>query len=289
VLIAPTERAGLLRGVRRLIVIPHSALAYLPFAALRNSATGRYLIEDYSMVNFPSAASLVTLRRTAPAVVSSPLASRSSVFAPFPRTLPGTVREARIFRSAFHGAASHEGASATEQQLREALSTDGIVHVAGHGVMNPRNPMFSRIEMARGSGAPADDGRLEVHELLTMRIRAPLVFLSGCETGVASAWSTEFTRGEDYSTLAQGFMYAGARSVIATLWQIEDEGAAALAERFYANLKIMAAPEALATAQRELLRSSQYRRPYNWAGYTLTGVSEGASRSLKSPAVSVEQ
>ena len=103
--------------------------------------------------------------------------------------------------------------------------------------MNPRNPMFSRIEMAQGSGAPADDGRLEVHELLAMRIHAPLVFLSGCETGVASSWSTEFSSGEDYSTLAQGFMYAGAQSVIATLWRIEDEGAAALAERFYANLK----------------------------------------------------
>jgi CHAT domain-containing protein len=149
--------------------------------------------------------------------------------------------------------------------------------------------MFSRIEMAQGSGVPADDGRLEVHELLAMRIHAPLVFLSGCETGVASAWSTEFSSGEDYSTLAQGFMYAGAQSVIATLWRIEDEGAAALAERFYANLKGMAAPEALAAAQRELLGSSPYQRPYYWAGYTLTGVSESASHSLKSQTVSVQQ
>lgn len=288
-LIAPVERAGLLRGVRRIILIPHSALAYLPFAALRSGATGRFLMEDYSLVNFPSAASLTTLRTTAPAVVNSPLPSRSSVFAPFFRTLPGTVREVRTFRGAFRGAASHEGASATEQRLREALSTDGIVHIAGHGIMNPRNPMFSRIEMSRGSGVPADDGRLEVHELLSLRIRAPLVFLSGCETGVGSAWTTEFARGEDYSTLAQGFMYAGARSVIATLWQIEDEGAAALAERFYANLKVTTAPEALAAAQRELLRSSQYRRPYHWAGYTLTGVSEAASRSLRSQTASVQQ
>ena len=288
-LIAPTERAGLLWGIRRLLVIPHSALVYLPFAALRNDVSGRYLTEDYSTVSFPSAASLVTLRNNASDRVNPPLASRSSVFAPFPRSLPGTVKEARVFLSAFHGATSHENASATERQLREALSAGGIVHVAGHGVMNPRNPMFSRIEMARGSGIPTDDGRLEVHELLAMRMMAPLVFLSGCETGVASAWSTEFSSGEDYSTLAQGFMYAGAQSVIATLWRIQDEGAAALAERFYANLKTMAAPEALATAQRELLRGSSYQRPYYWAGYTLTGVSEGGSRALKSPTVSVEQ
>ena len=287
-LISPVERAGLLRGVRRLIVIPHSALGYLPFAALR-SATGRYLMEDYSIVNFPSAGSLVTLRGMQPAVVNPAFASRSSVFAPFPRTLPGTVKEARAFLGAFRGSTSREGAEATEQRLREALAADGVVHVAGHGLMNSHNPMFSRIELSRGSGNPSDDGRLEVHELLSMRIRAPLVFLSGCETGLGSAWSTEFARGEDYSTLAQGFMYAGARSVIATLWQIEDDGAAALAERFYANLKVMAAPEALAAAQRELLRGSRYRRPYYWAGYTLTGVSEGASYPLRSPAVSVQQ
>jgi CHAT domain-containing protein len=288
-LIGPVERTGLLRGVRRLVLVPHSALAYLPFAALRNGATQRYLMEDYSLVSFPSAASLVTLRRTMEAPVNFALASHPTVFAPFSRTLPGTLREAQAFREAFRTAESEEGPRATEQRLREALLSDGIVHIAGHGIMNPRNPMFSRIEMARGSGAPADDGRLEVHELLAMRIRAPLVFLSGCETGVGSAWSTEFSGGEDYSTLAQGFMYAGARSVIATLWQIEDEGAAALAERFYANVKVMAAPEALATAQRELLRSSKYGRPYDWAGYTLTGVSEGPSRSPRNQAVSVQQ
>jgi CHAT domain-containing protein len=169
------------------------------------------------------------------------------------------------------GAVIRSGRSATEARLREALSEGGIVHVATHGIMNVRNPMFSRIELAPGAPIPQDDGRLEVHELLELRIRAPLVFLSGCETGVGAAWSTQFARGEDYATLAQAFLYAGARGVMATLWRIPDDGAAAFAEEFYARLVSQPPAEALAAAQRNLLHRSTYSAPYYWAGYQLSG------------------
>jgi CHAT domain-containing protein len=137
--------------------------------------------------------------------------------------------------------------------------------------MNSRNPMFSRIELAPGVGVQSDDGRLEVHEVLALRIDARLIFLSGCETGVGVAWSTSYARGEDYATLAQAFLYAGARVVVATLWEIGDEGGAELAGRFYANLRRMAPAEALAAAQRELLRSRKYANPFYWAGYQVIG------------------
>jgi CHAT domain-containing protein len=145
------------------------------------------------------------------------------------------------------------------------------VHVATHGVMNPRNPMFSRLELARGRGDPADDGRLEVHELLGLRVNAPIVFLSGCETGVGGAWSTGFGQGEDYATLAQAFLYAGAGSVVATLWRIGDEGAAAFAERFYRHLGTLEPAEALADAQRAMLQERKYASPYYWAAYLVSG------------------
>jgi CHAT domain-containing protein len=103
-----------------------------------------------------------------------------------------------------------------------------------------------------------------------------LVFLSGCETGVGAAWSTGFARGEDYATLAQAVLYAGARNVLSTLWPIGDRGAAAFAERFYANLEQVAPPEALAAAQKDLLRDPDFGRPFHWAGYTLSG--EGGFR-----------
>jgi CHAT domain-containing protein len=91
---------------------------------------------------------------------------------------------------------------------------------------------------------------------------------------VGGSWSTQFSRGEDFATLGQAFLYAGARNVVATLWQIEDNGAAAFAEQFYANLKTMAPDEALATTQRGMLKGSQYSGPYHWAAYQVIGRGE---------------
>jgi len=274
-LVAPLERAALLQGTRRLVVVPHSALAYLPFAALRGAASRRYLIEDYAVLQLPSAAALAALRIGG--IRDSRPAPRALALAPFPAALPGSRREARAFRRALRDAESVEGAEATERRLREALASGATVHVATHGVMNPRNPMFSRIELTRGDGDPADDGRLEVHELLGLRITAPIVFLSGCETGVGGAWSTGFGQGEDYATLAQAFLYAGAGSVVATLWRIGDQGAAAFAERFYSRLGELEPAEALAEAQRAMLRDRRYASPYYWAAYLVSG--DGRSRA----------
>ena len=287
-LITPIERAGLLRGVRRVIVVPHSVLAYLPFAALQREGSGRYLVEEYSLLHVPSAAALGALRAES-SRSASPGRTEATAFAPFPRQLPGTLQEARAFRKAVDGARAEEGAGATEVHLRRALTGGGMVHIASHGVMNPRNPMFSRIELATGGTGPGDDGRLEVHELLALRIGAPLIFLSGCETGIGAAWSTQFARGEDYATLAQAFLYAGARNVTATLWRIQDEGAAVFAERFYGNLRSMAPAEALAAAQRDLLHSPRYASPYYWAGYQLSGDGEPWSETHRVAHRSVQQ
>jgi hypothetical protein len=96
--------------------------------------------------------------------------------------------------------------------------------VASHAELDPSNPLFSAIAFAPHSTALDDDGRFELHELLGMAVSSPLVFLSGCETGLGPAGSTSFARGEDYATLAQAVLYAGARNVVATLWRVEDDG-----------------------------------------------------------------
>jgi CHAT domain-containing protein len=280
------ERAGLLRGARRLIIVPHSVLAYLPFAALKREGTGHFLIEDYTLLHLPSAAALAVVRSRSP---QPPASAQAKVFAPFSVTLPGSVREARAFQRVVPGSNAREGRRATEAEFRQALAGGGMVHLATHGVMNQRNPMFSRLELARGGGGSDDDGRLEVHELLALRIEAPLVFLSGCETGVGAAWSTQFARGEDYATLGQAMLYAGARTVVATLWQIGDEGAAVFAERFYVKLRSAGPAEALAEAQRELLKGAKYSSPYYWAAYQVIGEGEPLPGPHKPAALSVQR
>ncbi len=273
-LIAPLRDGGLLDSARQLVIVPHDALAYLPFASLSDPATGRLLADDHALMLLPSATALPVLRSRVTSA-SRTTAGRQGgfVLAPFPRRLPATEREARAVVRALPNSVARVGDQATEIALRAALEDDGPVHVATHGVMNARNPMFSRIELARVTTTERldDDGRLEVHELLLMSVKAPLVFLSGCETGAGNAWSTEFVLGEDYATLAQAFLYAGARDVIATLWRIDDEGAAAFAELFYRHLSTHPPADAISAAQRDMRRHPKFSHPYYWAGYTLTG------------------
>ena len=265
-------------GFDRLVIVPHGALNYLPFAALYNATTGRHVAEDYVIQIVPSAAALPVLRRRARETTPEDEGPRPRrpqegiAFAPLPDVLPTTRDEVRTFRRAIANGRSVEGRRATEARVRSALERPQIVHIASHGVMNARHPMFSRIELSPGGDdRSANDGRLGVHELLALSIRSPLIFLSGCETALGPSWATTFSRGEDYATMAQAFLYAGASNVVATLWRIEDEGAAVFTEEFYGALGEGDPAEALATAQRAMMRHPRYRAPFYWAAYQVAG------------------
>ncbi|HEY2855585.1 MAG TPA: CHAT domain-containing protein [Gemmatimonadaceae bacterium] len=272
-LIAPAERTGALTGVSRLIISPHEALTYVPFAALQERTSGKALVERYVLTYLPSAAALPVLRERKAILQqgSRSHAPAAIALAPFTTELPATAAEARRFAARVPNGQILLGADATERALRAALASGEIVHVATHAELNLRNPMFSEIRLAPGNGGRNDDGRLEVHEIFGLRVRSELVFLSGCETGAGGAWATDFQRGEDYATLSRAFLYAGARNVIATLWPIDDAGAAELADRFYAHRGATDDAQALAEAQREMMHDPRFRAPYYWAAYQLSG------------------
>jgi CHAT domain-containing protein/tetratricopeptide (TPR) repeat protein len=271
-LIEPVLSADLLGGVRSVIVVPHGVLGYLPFVVLVNAVSGRYLVEDYDVQMLPIAAALPLLRDRHASESGSILESIGGVaFAPMSGSLPATRSEARAFRGAVRRGRAVIGNAATESRVRAALAQPSAVHLATHGKLNFRNPLFSWLEFAAGSGEPNDDGRLEVHEVLDMSISSPIVFLSGCETGVGIAASTEFASGEDYATLALAFLYAGAQNVVATLWAVEDEGAAAFTARYYSHLSDNGPTEALALAQRDMMLHERYASPYYWAAYQVAG------------------
>jgi CHAT domain-containing protein len=274
-LIAPVAAAGLLGGVRRLTIVPHGILGQAPFAALVDDKSGRYLMQDYAISMLPSAAALPVLRQqrnTRGADIVGPAVG----FAPFPDELPATKQEVAAFQASMPKATLRTGSEATELELRRALATPGMVHVATHGVLNVRNPMFSRIELARsGAFTPDDDGRLEVHELLGLGIRSDLVFLSGCETGAAQEWTDDPVRGAAELTLAQAFLSAGTANVVVTLWRIDDAGAAAFAREFYRALPHESIADAVASAQRTMATDPRYANPYYWAAYILSGAGLG--------------
>jgi CHAT domain-containing protein/tetratricopeptide (TPR) repeat protein len=279
-LIAPAENAGMLTGVRSLVIVPHGALTYLPFAALRTPNPGgasQFLVERYSIITVGSASALPALR----ARPSARLAPPAVVLAPLSRELPFTVAEANAIAHQMAHARVVTGDSATELVLRRALSSAAVVHIATHGAVNIESPMFSSLSLARpmadSDSRSENNGRLETYEVLAMEVRSRLIFLSGCETALGPAWSTSFGRGDDYATLAQAFLFSGAENVVATLWRIDDRGAAGFAREFYKSLATSPSSIALANAQRAFIHNPAFAAPYFWAAYTLSG--SGASLS----------
>jgi CHAT domain-containing protein len=258
-LLGPVAEAGLVGPNTTLIVVPHEVLNYLPFSALHTG--GGYLVETNATRYLPSASMLSTRDARNPSVLNG-----AEAFAPLPDELPASQQEIRRVN-----AERYIGRRATEWRLRMALERSEVVHVATHGVMNFHNPLFSYLKLTPGTGVLADNGRLEVHEVLDIPVRASLVFLSGCETGMGRAHTTQFTEGEQHETLAQAFLHAGARDVIATLWTVRDVSASVFANQFYESLERASPDEALALAQRVLLQHERYRHPYYWAAYQITG------------------
>jgi len=278
-LIGPAKSSGLLAGIRSLVIVPHASLTYLPFAALREpmrNGSSRFLVEDYAITTITSASALPMLRARSEAETTH----SASVFAPQPSNLPSTSDEAHAIGDQLAGAGVVVGKAATEPAIREALMHSRIVHIASHGVLNPDSPMFSNIELASPADAsarrPENDGRLETYEVLSMNVRSWLVFLSGCETALGYSWSNAFNRQDNYATLAQAFLFAGARNVVATLWSIDDRGAAEFARGFYGALSSSSPSIALASSQRAMIRSARHAAPYYWAGYVLSGSGDGS-------------
>jgi len=271
-LVGPALRSRALEGVQRLRIVPHGSLAALPFAALWNRATGRFLIEDKVIAYLPSVGALGVRQR--PTAVMRDLVA----FAPFPKALPGTYREARAIEHALGGSELRLASASTEAGLRAVLGQGRPVHIASHGSYNAQNPLFSRMLIGRAIAADGpNDGRLEVHEVLGLRTTSPLVFLSGCETGLGTS-DGPFAQGMEEGSLAQAFLVAGAGSVVATLWPVDDTEAVRLTDSFYRDIAARLSPEdALASAQRDAIRRQS--GGFTWGAYTVWSASRAIPRA----------
>jgi CHAT domain-containing protein/Tfp pilus assembly protein PilF len=267
-LIEPVERAGVLQDKHRLLIVPHAELHYLPFAALLSDGPREtYLIERFELAYAPSVSSWVRLRgRTAGLPIRTALA-----VAPHPAMLPGTRSEVfEIGQRYGAGTLTLLGVEATEERFRQAVVDKDVVHLATYGVLNKRNPLFSYVQLQPDDSS---DGRLEVHEAYGLGLRARVLILSACETGVSAGALSEVPAGDDWVGLVQAFLQAGAESVVATLWAIDDRATARLMGAFYANLIPTGSSSiALAQAQRTVLAAPETRAPFFWAGFTLSGI-----------------
>jgi CHAT domain-containing protein len=159
-------------------------------------------------------------------------------------------------------------AAATSPALRQF----GIVHFATHGIVNDKHPELSGIvlSLVNERGEP-EEGYLTLHDIYGLDLPIRLVVLSACRTGIGKS-----VRGEGLIALTRGFMYAGAESVVVSLWRVDDEATAELMKRFYNHMlgaDKLPPTKALRQAKLEMQAHAQerWRAPYYWAGFVLQG------------------
>ncbi|MEP6912901.1 MAG: CHAT domain-containing protein, partial [bacterium] len=149
------------------------------------------------------------------------------------------------------------------------LSKYRIIHFATHGVLDLEHPELSGIvlSMIDEKGQP-QDGYLRLHDIYNLNLPAELVVLSACQTGIGKQ-----IKGEGLIALTRGFMYAGAKSVVASLWKVDDAATAELMGEFYKQMftnKLKPAA-ALRAAQIHTSKQKRWQSPYYWAGFFLQG------------------
>jgi CHAT domain-containing protein/predicted negative regulator of RcsB-dependent stress response len=162
------------------------------------------------------------------------------------------------------------GFTATREQL---LSTDltqyAILHFATHGLLDPKRPENSGLVLSTvNREGQAQNGFVGLQDIYGLRAPVDLVVLSACQTALGKD-----VRGEGLLGLTRGFMYAGASSVVASLWKVDDEATAELMRQFYTNMlqKEMTPADALRAAQNSIRQRPEWNAPYYWAGFTLQG------------------
>jgi CHAT domain-containing protein len=143
-----------------------------------------------------------------------------------------------------------------------------VLHFATHGLLNAERPQFTGLVLSL-VGDPNGDGFLRVNEIFNLKLGAPLVMLSACETGLGKE-----KRGEGVIGLTRAFMYAGAPTVGVSLWSVADKSTAELMPNFYKRLletSHTSPTVALRSAQQQMIDSRQYSAPFYWAPFVLVG------------------
>ncbi len=237
-------------SARHLVIVPHGVLHYLPFHALLDG-TG-YLIDSFTISYAPSA-SIFAHCQEKPAHPNG----KSLVLGIPDARAPLILEEVRAVAKILPDAQLFVGAQANEQLLRDEGLQSRLIHIATHGKFRQDNPMFSGIRLG--------DAYLNLYDLYQLKLNAELVTLSGCATGM-----NVVTPGDELLGLIRGLLYAGAHSLLLTLWDVHDQSTSDFMTRFYRRFQEgQGKAAALRSAMIELRET--YPHPYHWAPFALIG------------------
>jgi CHAT domain-containing protein len=249
-------------------VVPHDALLLVPFAALVDQR-GDYFIRRHTLASAPSTGVLRFTQAKKQRVVSPDrphLLALADPTAPADaalEALPGARTEVRQLSRHFPSRRrlALMGDQASEANAKRLSAGQTVLHFAVHGLIRDDRPWESALILAPGEG---EDGWLRVPEVFGLDLRADLVVLSGCSTGLGKV------SGDGIVGLSRGLIYAGAPSVVVSQWDVSDLSTAYLMSRFYAGLAAgRGKAQSLRAAQ--LATLDRYPHPALWAAFQLMG------------------
>ena len=289
-LVSPAERR--ITGARRILVSPDGPLHTLPFAALMRG--GRYLVERKPIHSALSATIYAELERSRPAhrdlraerltAFGAPLYPRSASDASASpdiqealrrgwslKPLPSTRQEVESIAALYPHPKVYLGREATEARAKALGPKSRLIHFACHGLLDERFPLNSALALTlpEHPAEGQDNGLLQAWEIFeSMRLDADLVTLSACDTALGKEMG-----GEGLVGLTRAFQYAGARSVLASLWGVADYSTARFMKSFYGYLRAgKPKDEALRAAQIDQIRKKGgSSHPFFWAAFELSG------------------
>lgn len=262
---------------KELLIIPDDILNYLPFEALTTSNNDAdYLIKEYQ-ISYTNSATLLREQQSKSKSEQNNLLAYAPSFEktgenisqnrPAFGPLLYNTDEVTQITSFFNGKAII-GNEASLASFSENSETYNMLHFATHAATNDEYPDYSYLAFANDDSS--ENGLLYVKDLYGYNINADLVALSACQTGLG-----KLEKGEGMLSLARGFSYAGAKSLVNTLWKINDQTTADLMHEFYKNLnKSLPKDQALREAKLAYLKNAEddlLMHPYYWSGFMISG------------------
>jgi CHAT domain-containing protein len=246
-------------------IIPNGQLHLLPFPVLGGTnpkGEFRFLLEDKSLFFLNSQSILKFAQERGKKIAGK---GHLIAFGNPDNSLKYADQEIELIRRVFSKATAYIREDATEDKLKEGLDGFNILHLATHGKMKG-NIKESYILLAPSSDGK-EDGKLFLREIWGLQLMGyQLVTLSACDTARGREAS-----GDIMVSLETAFLRAGTPSVLASLWEVDDEATGILMETFYRNLLRQGKAEALREAQMALLKNPQYVYPYYWAPFIMVG------------------
>jgi len=243
---------------KHLVIVPHEDLTYVPFQALQDPSSGSFVAENFQVSYAPSA-TILGLLTDKPRIKDGRLLAVANPSIEAARTEVKTIGRLYPGRSKIVA-----DTPISKEDLKTWVATYNLVHLSVHGQFEESDPLLSYLEL---NSASPQEGRLTAAEMFGLPLpRGSMVVLSACETGRVTA-----THANELLGMERALLYAGASDLVLSAWEVDADSTALWMENFYREAQGASPAEAARLASLAVKAHPEYRHPYYWSPFLLTG------------------